>query len=218
MGIIPKVTCRSCGRQFATTRVRCPYCGAQREKQSNRAPVSTVEAKPETAANRQASADARWQLIFGMTLLCAVVLAVIVLITVSLNARDKKEVPDTSGGDIVETQPGDIIGPVRQEPPEAGSTEPEAPPAPVATSVTISYYNTALSEFTTGIGAGTPLMATVYPTDVVAKVEWSSSDDSIAKVTADSETTCVVTGVGSGMAYIYAVCGDITATCKVYVR
>ena len=30
MGMIPRVICRRCGRQFSGVRARCPYCGSER--------------------------------------------------------------------------------------------------------------------------------------------------------------------------------------------
>ena len=50
MGIIPRVTCRRCGRQFSGVRNRCPYCGTRRIKQSDRVPGTTPGQDPSTPA------------------------------------------------------------------------------------------------------------------------------------------------------------------------
>ena len=40
MSVIPKITCRRCGREYSGLRSRCPYCGTSRKKSAERIPVS----------------------------------------------------------------------------------------------------------------------------------------------------------------------------------
>ena len=86
MSFIPRVTCRRCGRQFSGMRGRCPYCGTRRVRQSERVPGPTPGEDMSTPSGQRAAVNARWQLIFGAILLVAVILAVVVLISMSLNS------------------------------------------------------------------------------------------------------------------------------------
>ena len=92
MSFIPNVTCRRCGRQFSALRLRCPYCGTRRVRQSERVPASSGSADPGSPAGERAASNARWQLIFGGILLLAVILAVVVLVSISLNSSTKEPV------------------------------------------------------------------------------------------------------------------------------
>ena len=41
MSVIPKITCRRCGREYYGLRSRCPYCGTSRKKYAQRIPLRT---------------------------------------------------------------------------------------------------------------------------------------------------------------------------------
>ena len=86
MSVIPKITCRRCGREYSGLRSRCPYCGTGRSKSAERIPLRTSSENAGTPAAEHAAVNTKWQMLFGGILLLAVVAAVIVLITVSLNA------------------------------------------------------------------------------------------------------------------------------------
>ena len=77
MGIIPRVTCRRCGRQFSGVRNRCPYCGTEG---SNRATAYRARLRartPRPPAGQRASVNTRWQMMFGGILVAAVILALL---------------------------------------------------------------------------------------------------------------------------------------------
>ena len=86
MSVIPKITCRRCGREYSGLRSRCPYCGTSRSRSAERIPLRTSSENAGTPAAEHAAVNMKWQMLFGGILLIAVVAAVIVLITVSLNA------------------------------------------------------------------------------------------------------------------------------------
>ena len=86
MSVIPKITCRRCGREYSGLRSRCPYCGTGRSRSAERIPLRTSSENAGTPAAEHAAVNTKWQMLFGGILLIAVVAAVIVLITVSLNA------------------------------------------------------------------------------------------------------------------------------------
>ncbi len=83
MSVIPKITCRRCGREYSGLRSRCPYCGTGRSKSAERIPLRTSSENAGTPAAEHAAVNTKWQMLFGGILLLAVVAAVIVLITVS---------------------------------------------------------------------------------------------------------------------------------------
>lgn len=69
------------------------------------------------------------------------------------------------------------------------------------------------SELTMVPGEEYRLSYTLIPSEVIAGVEWSSSDPNVAVVNERG----VVTAVGYGTANILATCGDITGSCAVKV-
>ena len=198
MSFIPRVTCRRCGRQYSGLRGRCPYCGTRRVKQSDRVPATSASTDPSTAAGERAASNARWQLIFGGILLLAVILAVVVLVSISLNSS-------TQGGPVTTVPP--VTG--TTAPPPTPTPPPPPTPTPTIESVTIYYNNAAATD--TGYtmdprwnGPGEtltisvmiyPQTSTIDPSDIV----WSSSDESVITVTpSDTGTTCTLTQVGNG--------------------
>ena len=88
MSVIPKITCRRCGREYSGLRSRCPYCGTSRKKSAERIPLRTSSENAGTPAAEHAAVNTKWQLLFGGILLIAVVAAVIVLITCLLYTSD----------------------------------------------------------------------------------------------------------------------------------
>lgn len=202
MGFIPKITCRRCKREYSGIHSRCPHCGTKKVKQSERTPVTTTGVQQGTAANSRANANAKWQMIFGLILVAAVIIAVIVLISLSISGDpgEEAELPDSTPSAPVATMT---------------PTPPPPTPTPTASvsSITISYFNEAKTEFTANVGSQVQLTATPYPVDANAVVSWRSTDEEI--ITVDS--TGLVTAVGSGIAYVIASCGGAEAECMVWV-
>ena len=207
MGFIPRVTCRRCGRQYSSLRGRCPYCGTRRVKQSDRVPATSASTDPSTAAGERAASNARWQLIFGGILLLAVILAVVVLVSISLNGS---------------TQPGPVATPPVNTNAPATPTPPPTP-SPTATptieSLTI-YCNGepaveggyVMDPRWNGTGQTLVISAVAFPqtVDISQDIVWSSSTESVITVTptAGNPTTCTLTQVGTGT--------GITISCTVF--
>ena len=200
MSVIPKITCRRCGREYSGLRSRCPYCGTSRKKSAERIPLCTSSANAGTPAAEHAAVNTKWQLLFGGILLIAVVAAVIVLITVSLNAEKN------SSAAVDPTPPATVSS-------AAPVTTPTPTPTPSVTSVTITFLGSKRTEFAAKVGDEVQLSATVYPTGTDQTVTWSSKDESVAKVSDKG----VVTGVGKGTTTITAECGGVKADCTVYI-
>ena len=212
MSFIPRVTCRRCGRQYSGLRGRCPYCGTRRVKQSDRVPATSASVDGATPAGQRAASNTRWQLIFGGILLLAVILAVVVLVSISLNAE--------SAAPPVETMP-----PVSNTPPVV--TVPPTPtptPPPSIDSLTIYVNNGPAAEGGyvmdprwNGTGQTLVISAVVFPNTVTigsGDVVWSSSDESVITVTPDSENPlyCTLTQVGTGSCTITVSVFGRTAT------
>ena len=94
MSMIPEVKCRRCGATFSSMRSRCPNCGTRRVAQSGRAPSTTPGTVKGTASYERAETNTKWQMIFGLILVVAVILAVIVMVSTSLDGSDSSNKPD----------------------------------------------------------------------------------------------------------------------------
>ena len=202
MSVIPKITCRRCGREYSGLRSRCPYCGTSRKKSAERIPLRTSSANAGTPAAEHAAVNTKWQLLFGGILLIAVVAAVIALITVSLHAEENSP----AAVDPTPPATGSSAAPVT-------TPTPTPTPTPSVTSVTITFLGSKRTEFAAKVGDEVQLSATVYPTGTDQTVTWSSKDESVAKVSDKG----VVTGVGKGTTTITAECGGVKADCTVYI-
>lgn len=204
MGIIPTITCRKCGRQYSGLKSRCPHCGAGRVSPSLRTPDTTASVRPGTSANAQVGVNSKWQAIFGVILLVAVVAAVITLITLSLGDGEGKKPPASPSATISDVSPSMT--------PTASPT-PTATPLPV-TGIVISYGTEQKTGFAMNTGDRVPLTATVYPLELLSTATWSSTNEDVCTVDQDG----VVTGVGSGWAKVVAECEGVSAECDVWVR
>lgn len=202
MSVIPKITCRRCGREYSGLRSRCPYCGTSRSRSAERIPLRTSSENAGTPAAEHAAVNAKWQMLFGGILLIAVVAAVIVLITVSLNAGKN------ASASAEPTPPATVSSAAPVTTPTPTPT-----PTPSVTSITITFLGSKRTEFAAKVGDEVPLSTTIYPTGGDQTVTWSSKDESIATVSDKG----VVTGVGKGTTTITAECGGVKADCTVYI-
>ena len=202
MSVIPKITCRRCGREYSGLRSRCPYCGTSRSRSAERIPLRTSSENAGTPAAEHAAVNTKWQMLFGGILLIAVVAAVIVLITVSLNAGKN------ASASAEPTPPATVSSAAPVTTPTPTPT-----PTPSVTSITITFLGSKRTEFAAKVGDEVPLSTTIYPTGGDQTVTWSSKDESVATVSDKG----VVTGVGKGTTTITAECGGVKADCTVYI-
>lgn len=200
MGLIKKTICPKCGQEYSVLRADCPYCGTRQQKPSARTPRSSDAVRKGTVASARAEVNTKWQLLFGLCLVAAVIIAVIVLITATING-------DYAVAEISES-PSSADTPT---PPPSTSTP---TPTPTVESITITYFGEAKTEFSTNVGGTTQLKAVVYPLDVEGTVEWSSSEESILTV----DQNGLVTAVGTGWANVVVRCYGAAAQCKVLVQ
>ena len=205
MGLIPKTICPKCGKEYSALKADCPNCGARKQTPSTHAPSSSDAVRKGTQANMRAETNSRWQLVFGLCLVAAVIIGVIVLITTTIK--------------------GDYDVTVATSPPVSASETPTTPsstptPTPTTTpaveSVTVTFLGKKLAnqEFTTNVGSTVQLGVTIYPLQITGPVQWSSADVSIATVGDKG----LVTGVGKGWTSVLVQCYGATAKCKVFVK
>ena len=201
MGLIKKTICPKCGEEYSVLRADCPYCGTRQQKLSARTPRSSDAVRKGTPASARAEVNTRWQMVFGLCLVAAVIVAVIVLITTTLNGDYKTAAAAPSAEETLTPTPTPTATPT---------------PTPTVESVTITFLGQVIenSQFSTSLGQTTQLGATVYPLDIESKVEWSSNKEDIATV----DENGLVTAVGAGWATIVARCYGAAAECKVLVK
>ena len=185
MSVIPEVTCRRCGEKFSAMRSRCPNCGTRRVAQSGRTPAATPGTVKGTAAYERAETNTKWQMIFGLILVVAVILAVIVMVTVRPDGLDN---PGSAGQ-------GTIVAPTPTPTPDQGAVivQPPTPsptPIPIPESVKVFFFEDEKEEFTEKVGEAVKLRAVAYPVDLFPNgpYKWSVNDESVVKLTISEDT------------------------------
>ena len=205
MGLIPQVTCRRCGMKFSGMRHRCPACGTRRVKSSSRAPGTTPSAVKGTPANKAANENRKWQLVFGAILIAAIIIALIVMISISLKNADNPNAP------VMPTTPPEVSA----VPTPTPTPTPPPTPTPEVTELQITYAGNPIgTDFTCHVGDSVGLSGSHFPLTIAADYQWSISDEGVATISEDG----TVKGVAPGSATITLTCYGKTATCVVYVR
>ena len=169
MSLIPEVKCRRCGERFSSLRSRCPNCGTRRVAQSSRTPSATPGTVSGTASYERAGTNTRWQMIFGLILVVAVILAVIVMVSTSLNGTDVSVKPN---------KPASAVEPTLA--PEAPVVEPVPTPTPTPPPtvevIQIRYGDDEKDDITMPPGQILTFNAYVSPLTITDKVKWTSDD------------------------------------------
>ena len=218
MGMIPQVRCRRCGASFSSLRSRCPSCGTRVVTQSNRVPGTTPGTIRGTAAHDRAETNTKWQLAFGLILVVAVILSVVVMVSTSLVNTDNSNVKVTATPALLSELAPQI---------ESAPT-PEPTPMPKVESIKILYMNTKdltpqNAWPTMHIGEAININAVVYPMDIVNPVvEWSCSDANeeymIMNVKDDGTVDLQCVGAVQGGVQITVSCNGTSQTITIYCR
>ena len=218
MSVIPEVKCRRCGESFSALRSRCPNCGTRRVAQSGRTPAATPGTVRGTAAYERAETNTKWQMIFGLILVVAVILAVIVMVTARPDGLDN---PGTQS-------PGTINAPTPTptEDPSMIIVQPPTPsptPTPVPDSVKVFFFEDEKEEFTEAVGEVVKLKAVAYPVDQFpnATFKWSVNDESVIKLTVSEDTKeCEVLCLKHqpGGVTMTVECEGVTKQVKIYTK
>ena len=207
MPMIPEVKCRRCGEVFSSMRSRCPNCGTRRVTQSGRTPSPTPGTVKGTASYERAETNTKWQIIFGLILVAAVVLAVIVMVTTSLEGADVKQ-QSTAITPPVVTE----YVPVIEEAPT-----PEPTPTPNVEGLRVMFYTTEIqTDFTIWVDDPIDLTVQVMPMTLTGlKVDWKSSNPDILKVEKTDEYAVHVECIDDGN--LPASC-KLTLTCAAFEK
>ena len=191
MSMIPEVSCRRCGQSFSSLRTRCPNCGTRRVMQTGRTPGATSGTVKGTASYERAETNTKWQMIFGLILVAAVILAVIVMVSTSLNGLDNEGTTSrrsrsTPTPAAATTDPALLI----EQPPTPTPT-----PTPTVESIKIFFFEKELTKEEGGFTMYTDedpltIKAQAYPADQFANAtfEWSISDSSKMRLTPSDDT------------------------------
>ena len=212
MSVIPEVKCRRCGEVFSSLRSRCPNCGTRRVAQSGRTPGPTPATVKGTASYERAETNTKWQIIFGLILVAAVILAVIVMVSTSLEGAD------------IESSTANLMTPpvISNYIPEIEAA-PTPPPTPTPTveSIRIMFFEQEKeTEFLMHLGdEAVPLTAQVLPLTIQGvKVNWSVNNEEILRVTSTGDLSCEVEILGTipGGVKLTAECLGVEKTITVY--
>ena len=181
MSLIPEVKCRRCGERFSSLRSRCPNCGTRRVTQSSRAPGATPGTVGGTASYERAASNTRWQMIFGLILVVAVILAVIVMVSTSLNGTDVSVKPNKPNATAPTVEP--------EQPSAEPVPTPTPTPPPTVEVLQIRYNDNEKDDITMPPGEVLTLNAYVSLLTITDKVKWSidDPDDEYFVLTVDPE-------------------------------
>ena len=214
MSMVPEVKCRRCGETFSSLRSRCPNCGTRRVAQTTRTPGPTPGTVSGTAAYERAETNTKWQIIFGLILVAAVILAVVVMVTTSLEGADVKQ-QTTSITPPVVTE----YVPVIEEAPTPPPT-----PTPNVEGLRVMFYTTEIqTDFTLWVDDDIDLTVQVMPLTLQGlKVDWKSSNEDILKVEKTDEYAVHVSAIDDGSlpksAKLTLTCAGFEKELTVYVR
>jgi hypothetical protein len=166
-----------------------------------------------TASYERAETNTKWQMIFGLILVVAVVLAVIVMVSTSLDGSDQPSNPVITAPTVTDYVPTVEAAPT-----------PSPTPTPAAESIRIMYYNDEkTSDFQMREGDDPiPLTAIVLPATLENPVvTWTCSDTTgeYCVVTTTGDTSCEVSIVKAlaGGVQLTATCGGASKTITVYL-
>ncbi len=131
-------------------------------------------------------------MIFGLILVVAVILAVIVMVSTSLNGLDNQSGKGSNNNIVATPTPTMSAAPTVEPPPTPTPT-----PTPTVEGINIQCFGTDVKdEFTLSLSrdaAGITLQAQVIPMEIFTKenthITWKSSDESLFVVTPSDDTT-----------------------------
>lgn len=167
MKLVPQVKCRRCGESFSVLRSSCPSCGTRRVSQSKRTPAGTPSTTAGTAAYDRANVNTRWQMIFGLILVAAVILAVIVMVSTGLNessygtaSKPPKAPTATQSPDVAPT------------PEPAPTPSPSPTPSIQTLEIVYEWEDRKIEDVSMKVGQSLPIYARILPSDVQGQVTW----------------------------------------------
>lgn len=224
MGLIPDITCRRCGAKYSGIKSRCPQCGAPRTSQPSRTARTSSSVVEGTAAYVRTAINGRWQLVFGVLLAFAVVLATVVLIVSGGSdvptssgfggSGNKKPKPESNPGAVT------ISDTYLPSPSPSPVPTPESEAAPAITSMELIFLTQTVSDITVTNPGELVLQfeARVYPLNDSVTIEWRVDNEKVMNVDQTGKVT--ITGADpNGMVHatVFATCENLEASCIIYV-
>ena len=207
MSILHEITCQRCHRPYPALRSRCPYCGTRKPNDTPRSMPTTDSVDRSSQEHRRVKDSANLQMTIGAVLLLIVLVSVIAVTATTMQSHlEEKETIEAAEVDVAATAP----------PTATPVPTPSPTPAPVANSVQITFQNNNMEGFMEETGTQIDLDCVIYPLDVEAEPEWTSSDDSVATV--DENGVVTVTGTYGDSCVIYCTVGGVQAKCDVWAK
>ena len=196
MAKIPKVRCRGCGCEFSALRADCPQCGLRRTMGDTSRQTAPTPARRQSPRREQPNTQRRsnWQLVIGLLLIAAAVLAVVLMLFAGRSGQAGR--------------------PVKATPTPSPTYEPRPTPTPSPTptvdNIKIFFLNNEITAeaggFTMYVGdAPLTISARAYPNDKLsdARFSWRVSDNTKAQLTPSEDTqSCEVLVLASAGGYI----------------
>lgn len=194
MSVFPNITCRRCHRQYPSFRSRCPFCGTRKEREVRSAVPESDSAVTGTEASRSAAESVNWQMLIGAVLLIAVFLVTTILVTMNV----QEQAADIAAN----AEPTADLNATPIPTPTAIPTPSPTPP-PTITSISVKWDgNPSVQSYIPegyweGPGYEYEFQVFWYPQDVRVVPEWTSSDESIIKLTPSEDgQKCKIATVG----------------------
>ena len=240
------IHCNACGEDYSATYKRCPFCGERlnvrpvdsdddlddgfvfegaeffdEPKDAKSAPRSSGGRRLAARSSGRDHAPGRSRsappvkpnlprlitFIFTLVIIIAALIIVFGVIYPKLYKNPKPSLtPSPSASQTVEPT-------VSPEPTVEPSGEPTGEPVSSPDSLTLSSY-----DFTLRAGESYTIRATLDPADWDGTVEWTSSDENYATVSADGTVANVNTDTRLHRVIITATAGGVSQECVVYCR
>ena len=219
MSIIPEVECYRCGEHYSALRSRCPNCGTRRVTQSGRTPAATPATVKGTPASDRAETNTKWQMIFGLILVAAVILAVIIMVSTGLKGLDGNEAGTSSR--VTPAPPEETV--IASIPTVETPPTPSPTPTPKPDAVKVYFFEKELTEFTLAPSETVKLKAQAVPAGdfAGARFKWTVSDDSVVQLNVSDDTTecsCTWLKHQPGGVTLTVECNGVTTEIHIYTR
>ena len=175
MAKIPMVRCRGCGCEFSALRADCPQCGLRRTIGDTSQTVTEPARRPKPNPQPQnAQRRSNWQLVIGLLLIAAAVLAVVLMLFTGRTGQAGRPKPTPTPSPTYEPRP-----------------TPTPSPTPTVDNIKIFFFNNEVTDFTMRVG-DPPLTVTAraYPNDKLsdARFTWRVSDNTKVQLTPSEDT------------------------------
>lgn len=190
-----KVKCNRCDRRYSSMRLKCPYCGARRSK-------NTVRKEREDISGAK--------FIVGALIILVLIAAVVVLVVTSMKNNAQIAEPETPVG--AEFTQDEGVNSVENE--NAPETQNDVTEQKVEiTAVKILKGGEEQEEVELNVGGTCDLTYKTEPVESQELAIWTSDDEAVAVVMQNGQ----VTAVGTGTTAVNVKVGEKTASIVIKV-